>query len=816
MHATSPGEPEPAEPADPARPGVSDDLSSNGRDMPFGADLYVDPLPPEPSAQPLPAGPPVGSVDREVPAEPADISPPADVADTRPPAGRPESGAAADPATDTPTAEPPAGGHASEPGLTRTPVEPSGDTVSAISNVAALKGVLRTTPFRRLWYATALSSLGDWLGLLATTALATSLAHGYQAQNYALGGVLVVKLLPAIVLGPLAGAFADRFDRRRTMIVGDSVRFVLFLTIPLAHLIVSEHQTLVWLYVASFMIECVSLFWLPAKDATVPNLVRRDQIEAANQLSLITTYGFTPVLGAALFSVLSLITNVLARHLSFFRTNPTNLALYLNAATFLVGAIIVYFIREISGHRAGRPVGDQPGLFALIREGARFVRSSRLVGGLIIGLVGAFAAGGGVIGAGKIFVSSLGGGNAAYGVLFGSVFVGLGAGMAFGPRIAREMSRRRLFGVSIIFGGICLVLTAVMPQVALAMVFVIGVGFGAGVAYLSGTTLMGTDVEDEMRGRIFALLQSLIRVVLILSLAAVPFVVAQVGRNTFEIGGAHVTVDGTRIVLVVGGLLAMAAGVLAYRAMDDRQKTPIWADMMASLRGDSAARRRMSTGGMLIAFEGGEGSGKSTQVRLLADALAKDDRTVRVTHEPGATLAGRRIREMVLHSDELLTARAEALLFAADRAQHVDTVIKPALDAGEVVITDRFSDSSLAYQGVGRDLKTEEIRRISRWAAGGVTPDLVVLLDVPAEVGLSRVRGRGAQDRLERESIEFHERVRQAFRALAEADPRRYLMLDATWPPERLAAQVLDEVEHLLNGRRHAHRRARPRLAELT
>ena len=172
------------------------------------------------------------------------------------------------------------------------------------------------TPFRRLWYSTALSSLGDWLGLLATTALATSLAHGYKAQNYALGGVLVVKLLPAIVLGPLAGAFADRFDRRMTMVISDFVRFGLFLTIPLAHLVVDTRQTLVWLLVASFLIECVSLFWMPAKDASVPNLVRRDQIEAANQLSLITTYGLTPVLGAGLFSVLALITNVLARHLA--------------------------------------------------------------------------------------------------------------------------------------------------------------------------------------------------------------------------------------------------------------------------------------------------------------------------------------------------------------------------------------------------------------------------------------------------------------------------------------------------------------------
>ena len=152
------------------------------------------------------------------------------------------------------------------------------------------------------------------------------------------------------------------------------------------------------------------------------------------------------MLGAGLFSVLSLITTVLARHLDFFRTQPVNLALYLNAATFLVGAVVVFFIREISGHRAVRDGGEQPSLRLLLREGVTFIRHSRLVGGLIIGLVGAFVAAGAVIGAGKIFTESLGGGNAAYGVLFGAVFVGLGSGMAFGPRVARDLSRRRLFG----------------------------------------------------------------------------------------------------------------------------------------------------------------------------------------------------------------------------------------------------------------------------------------------------------------------------------------------------------------------------------
>jgi dTMP kinase len=671
-----------------------------------------------------------------------------------------------------------------------------------MSAVSALHSVLRVRPFRRLWYFTALSSLGDWLGLLATTAMATSLVQGYQAQNYALGGSLVVRLAPAVLLGPLAGAFADRFDRRLTMVISDLVRFVLFLSIPLAHLVVDANQTLAWLLIATFLIECVSLFWMPAKEASVPNLVRRDQVEAANQLGLITTYGLTPVAGAALFSVLSLITNVLARHLDFFRTQPVNLAMYFNASTFLVGAIVVYFIREISGHHDRREKSEQAGVFALLKEGAAFIRSSRLVGGLIIGLIGAFAAGGAVIGAGKIWVSSLGGGNAAYGVLFGSVFVGLGLGMALGPRLAREMSRRRLFGLSIVFAALCLIIAAIMPQIALAVAFVVGVGFGAGAAYLAGATLMGTDIEDEVRGRVFALLQSLIRIVLIASLAAVPFIVGGVGKNTFSVFGARLTVDGTRFVLVAGGLLAFAAGILAYRKMDEREQTPLWADVKESLRGDAVARRRVRRGALFVAFEGGEGAGKSTQVRLLAAAPRQAGHAVTVTHEPGATEVGAKIREVLLHGSEPVTPRTEALLFAADRAQHIDTVIRPALEANHVVLTDRFVDSSLAYQGAGRHLSMEDVRRLSRWATGGLRPDLTVLLDLPAEEGLRRAGDRGSADRLERESLEFHERVRMSFRALAESAPRRYVVIDATAPVEQIAAQVLAAVEGLLTPKR--------------
>jgi dTMP kinase len=669
------------------------------------------------------------------------------------------------------------------------------EAAAVVSGFGAVKGVLKTTPFRRLWYCTGLSSLGDWLGLLATTALATQLANGYQAQNFALGGVLVVRLLPSAILGPLAGAFADRFDRRRTMVVADLLRFVLFLSIPIAH-------TLPVLYVATFLIECVSLFWNPAKDASVPNLVRKDQIEAANQLSLITTYGLTPVLAAALFSLLALLSNALAGRFAFFHTNQVSLALYFNAATFLVSAATVFFIRQISGHRAGRPGEKPPGLWELLREGARFVRTTGLLRGLILGILGAFAAGGAVIGAGKTYVKSLGGGDAAYGVLFGTVFVGLGLGMALGPRVAREVSRRRLFGLSIVFAGFCLALTSVAPHVVLAMVAVIGVGFGAGVGYLAGLTLLGSEIEDEMRGRIFAFIQSMVRVVMIVALATVPVLVGTIGQRRLPF--AHVIVDGTRIVLAGASLLAMLAGIVAYRQMDDRNRVPVLADLMTAIRRDTSGRRRLQSGGVLIAFEGGEGAGKSSQIGLLAQALRESGTSVVVTHEPGATPVGKQIRKLLLETDGPISPRSEALLFAADRAQHVSTIIRPALDRGDVVITDRFVDSSLAYQGGGRVLSTDDVKRLSRWATEDLVPDLTLLLDLPPEVGLRRVHGREVgvgPDRLERETIDFHERVRTAFRSLAEADPNRYLVLDATQPTNKLAETILIAVRGVLSQR---------------
>jgi len=203
--------------------------------------------------------------------------------------------------------------------------------------------------------------------------------------------------------------------------------------------------------------------------------------------------------------------------------------------------------------------------------------------------------------------------------------------------------------------------------------------------------------------------------------------------------------------------------------------------------------------GLFLTFEGGDGSGKSTQSALLESWLTEQGRTVVSTREPGGTEVGDEIREIVLHRRGHIVPRAEALLYAADRAHHVATVVRPALERGDIVLQDRYLDSSVAYQGVGRELEADEIRKLSLWAAEGLLPDITVLLDLDVAIGRDRLdESRTRYDRLESEAAEFHTRVREAYLALAAAEPERFLVLDATLPVDELAARIRARVSAAL------------------
>jgi len=670
-------------------------------------------------------------------------------------------------------------------------------------------GVLSIKPFRRLWIALSLSSLGDWLSILALTALAPALTHGSDvAKSSAVGGVWLVTLLPALLLGPVAGALADRLDRRMTMIIGDVIRGLLFISIPL-------FPNLTWIFVAKFLGGVASQFWNPAAAASVPNLVPKDKLERANQLSQLMTYGTAP-LAAGVFAVLSLVAEGLSHVAPVFKTNNVDLALYFNGASYFVSAITVYFLRQLSKKR--RTSGDisVPSTAKAIWEGWRFIRNTPVVRGIAVGMLGAFSAAGVIVGLGYTYITqTLHGGPAGWGLVFAAIFIGMALGMAFGTRPFGAFSRRRLFGLSLMASAVPLALIGLVPNLIFVVFMVILVGALAGIAYPTGFTIVGLEVDDETRGRVFAFFLSTIQVILLAVIAVVPFIAGGFSALIKAITGsadvkfAHVEYvsAGQNAVLLIAAAIVAFVGIKSYRDMDDRKGVPLREDLMAVVRGEDFApapdavtpngHTPPPSRGLFIAFEGGEGSGKTTQARLIAIWLREMGYDVVATHEPGATKVGMRLRALLLDTAHAgMDPHAEALMYAADRAEHVASVIEPALERGAVVITDRYIDSSLAYQGNGRGLPGSDIAQLNKWATGGRTPDLTILLDMPPEAGLGR-RARSA-DRLEAEPAEFHRRVRAGFLALARANPDRYLVIDATRQVGEITLEIKDRVRGIL------------------
>ena len=658
----------------------------------------------------------------------------------------------------------------------------------------ARRGVLAIPAFRKLWNSMLFSSLGDWLGLLATTAMAQQLSGGsYATANFAIAGVFIARLLPAVFLGPIAGVIADRFDRRRLMFNVDIMRAALYISIPIVN-------TYFWLYTAMILVECLTLFWSPAKEASVPNLVPRDKLESANQVSLLAAYGTAPI-AAILFSILTLLSSAIAAISPLIPSNSIDIALYINAISFLFAAWTVFGIKEIPKGAAAKSDNSSNVGQSLI-QGWKAVSESKIIRGLIIGMVGAFSAAGAVIGLARTFVGDLGGGDAAYGVLFGAVFTGLAIGIAFGPRIFAQFSRRRLFGASLTTSGIFLVLLALISNLVLSVIIVTILGAFSGIAWVTGFTMLGMEVHDEIRGRTFAFVQSLIRITLVAVLAIAPIIAATIGEHRYEFQNLTLDYNGAQITIGIAGLIAVLIGSVSYHQMKDRPNVSLWSDVLAALQGELGAITGQTTQGIFIAFEGGEGTGKSTQSKLLAQWLEKEGETVLLSREPGGTELGKDLRKILLgHETGDISPRAEALLYAADRAHHVYSVIRPALDRGEVVISDRYFDSSAAYQGAGRVLNPTEVARISRWATESLYPTLTILIDLPAEIGLGRLQSR---DRLEAESNDFHERVRQEYLQIAMMDPERYFVVDGTQSVKEINSQITARVAELPALKRNA------------
>ncbi|WP_203713381.1 MFS transporter [Asanoa siamensis] len=468
------------------------------------------------------------------------------------------------------------------------------------SGLAEITDALRVRPFRRLFLVLSLSALGDWLGLLAGAAFASSQVSGSTAKGAAFGSVIAVQLLPAFILGPLSGVIADRFDRRYTMIISDVARFVLFASIPVVGFIVdSPVRVVTWTAIALFLAQCAAQIWTPAKEAAVPNLLPRSRLEAANQLTLATTYGITPIIAALLFSAM-------ARLPRPGGVGPADYALLFDALTFLASAFVVlFFAKEMSG-RTARPNHVQaddsahhavPGRQVMrdLLDGGRFIVRTRLVRGIVVGVLGAFAGAGVVIGTANFYARSLGGGDATFGILFAAIFAGFGVGIAGGPALVGTLSRRRWFALSIVLAGIAVIGLSLAPRLSLAVLGAVITGAAAGMAFLSGLTLIGGDVADDVRGRVVAFIQSAVRITLLLAIALSSLIVGLGSAREIHVGPIDFDLSTTRLLLFVIGLAGIAVGILSFRQIDDRPGVPVWKDIWRGVRrrplSDTAKKR---------------------------------------------------------------------------------------------------------------------------------------------------------------------------------------------------------------------------------
>ena len=447
----------------------------------------------------------------------------------------------------------------------------------------SVKGLLAIRSFRNLFAAGAISSFGDWLALLATTALAAELAPGGMGQSLAVSGVFILRIGPAVILGPFAGVVADRLDRRRTMIIGDLLRFALFVSIALV-------GTLWWMYVAIVLIECVSLFWNPAKDATVPNLVPPHRLEMANQLSLVGSYGTAPI-AALVFSGLSLLSGSVRPAIPALDPEGIFLAIYVNGATFLASAWIVS--RLTFPPRGGTEILAGESVLRTLADGLLIVKERPLVRGLVAGMIGAFAGGGLVIGLAARLVKDMGAGAPGYGISCRRLHrhghrPGPGPARARralpAPAVRRGTDQRRR---GLARPGACS--HAAACPAACDDPRCLGRR-----GWVVGYTLLGLTVEDEMRGRTFALVQSVDGVVLVIVLAVAPVLAAAFDAmlslpRTLSLGSFDLTYTGAMVAYLLAGLAMSAAGVWAWRAMNDRPGLSLIAEYR-EVRGQRRAR----------------------------------------------------------------------------------------------------------------------------------------------------------------------------------------------------------------------------------
>ena len=426
--------------------------------------------------------------------------------------------------------------------------------------------VFRTPGFVPLIGAQFVSSLGDWIGLLAII----DIARGVSGSGTGIGLVMVARMLPGFVLAPLGGAFLDRWNRKVVMVACDIGRFGLLMVLPFWH-------NLLGLVVLSFLIEILTLLWGPAKDASVPNIVKDpDQLASANTLGLVAAYG-TFLIAAVFFAILAGVSKSLGNlpHLVLFHDEPNLLPIWVDALTFLVSAFLISRLRLPESERGPIKRVRASQTWRDIVEGLKFVRGNPLVRGVMIGLAGGLIGGGMIIPLGPLFAHDvLGGGNSTFGILMIAFGVGAAIGVVTLLMVQRRLPRQAVFTTAVVATGAAMAGAGSVSSLTPALFLVALLGAGAGCGYITGFTVLQESVSDDMRGRTFSTLYTVVRFCLLLSLTIGPFVSSALGSlsksitdGSVKIGTVHLSLPGARLALWFGGLVTILSGIGARRRM---------------------------------------------------------------------------------------------------------------------------------------------------------------------------------------------------------------------------------------------------------
>ncbi|MYT31861.1 MULTISPECIES: dTMP kinase [unclassified Streptomyces] len=712
-----------------------------------------------------------------------------------------------------------------------TVVTPTSDALAADSRERAVRALLRFPPLKRLWSAQFVGGIGDALSLLVLVVLALQAAlyvplggqavfgGGYRGAALAVTAVFGVRMLAtllfgAVLLGPLSALTAPGgpLDRRWTMIAADGLRLALLVVAPL-WIDWTPTSALAWLLVTVFVSGVAERFWTVARESAAPALLPApppegaavrplpDNMDALRRLSLRTGFVALPIAAAALL-VCALAGRLLGAGVEWFHLHQVALGSYVAAGLFAASVSILYFI-ELPDGATPRPRSPLEGLrrpksaSATAKTGGAPERGRT---GAIPLLVAACAAVAGAIAAAAavsvLHAADLGAGPAGYALLVLALTGGTAVGIRGARRVLPGFSRRRLLALAVATTGLLLLAMGLVPDTTSVLVLALLAGMSAGIAANTGHVLLDQETEPAHTARTTEHLQAVVRLAIGLAAVVAPLLAGIIGRHQIGSGAFVFAHGGAAFTLMLVGALLLPVAAWVLGRTDDRQGVPFRHDLREAVRGGDPAQATAATG-FFIALEGGDGAGKSTQVEALAEWIRGKGHEVVVTREPGATAIGKRLRSIILDvSTSGLSDRAEALMFAADRAEHVDSVVRPALARGAVVITDRYIDSSVAYQGAGRNLAPTEIARINRWATGGLVPHLTVLLDIAPDA--ARERFTEAPDRMESEPAEFHERVRSGFLTLAAADPARYVVVDAAQDPEAVTTVLRHRLDQVL------------------